>query len=77
MPMKIVYNVQVNTVYRTLGSNIDIKEDDEVNITTSGYDSMCGVTNMTVDERYLITGKTNWHRTIACQMSHFWGTNGS
>ncbi|PIK53954.1 hypothetical protein BSL78_09176 [Apostichopus japonicus] len=26
MPMKIVYNVQVNTVYRTLGSNIDIKE---------------------------------------------------
>ncbi|XP_071816053.1 metalloproteinase inhibitor 3-like [Apostichopus japonicus] len=57
MPMKIVYNVQVNTVYRTLGSNIDIKEDDEVNITTPGYESMCGVTNMTVDERYLITAK--------------------
>lgn len=64
-PSKIVYGVEVNGVYRNVGSSLFLKPEDKINVTTSGFQSTCGVVNMEIGNRYLITAKEIAEKVVA------------
>lgn len=55
LPTAIRYEVMPTNVYRATGANV--QQGTVVTVTTSGYETTCAVTNMTVDEAYLISAK--------------------